>query len=146
MFSLFLASNEKVLNTNFAKFFEIYNFRVMHFFIRAMVWELFNYFKNCHLKYLSFHVNFGTFTPRFQLGFCLTWHGEYVYLFSYACLHCFESYFNFLTTRNWTLVYLICLNLEFAKKSFKLNYVSQKYECVFILHFCDQLSMKVQEY
>ena len=34
--------------------------------------------------------------------------------------------FNFLITRNWTLVYLICLNLEFAKKSFKLNYVSQK--------------------
>ena len=37
MFSLFLASNEKVLNTTFAQCFEIYNFRVIHFFIRAMV-------------------------------------------------------------------------------------------------------------
>ena len=34
--------------------------------------------------------------------------------------------FNFLITRNWTLVYLICLNLEFAKKSFKLNYVLKR--------------------
>ena len=51
--------------------------------------------------------------------------------------------FNFLITRNWTLVYLICLDLEFAKKSFKLNYVSQEYECVFILNFCDKWSMRV---
>ena len=86
---------------------------------------------------------FVTFTPRLQLNFCLTWHGEYIYLFSYACLHCFESYFNFLTTRNWTLVYLICLNFEFAKSLLKINYVSQKYECVFILYFYDKLSMKV---
>ena len=28
---------KKVLNTTFAQFFEIYNFCVMHFFIRAMV-------------------------------------------------------------------------------------------------------------
>ena len=55
----------------------------------------------------------------------------------------FEGHFNFLTNRNWTLVYLICLNLEFAKKSFKLNYVSQEYECVFILNFCDKWSMRV---
>ena len=86
---------------------------------------------------------FVTFTPRLQLNFCLTWHGEYAYLFSYACLHCFESYFNFLTTRNWTLVYLICLNFELAKSLFKLNYVPQKYGCVFILYFYDKLSMKV---
>ena len=39
--------------------------------------------------------------------------------------------FNFLITRNRTPIYLICLNLEFAKKSFNLNYVSQKYKCVF---------------
>ena len=32
-FSLFLASNEKVLHTIFVQFFEIYNFRVMHVFI-----------------------------------------------------------------------------------------------------------------
>ena len=33
--------------------------------------------------------------------------------------------------------------LWISKKSFKLNCVSQKYECVFILYFCDKLSMKV---
>ena len=36
-FSLFWASNEKVLNTTFSQFFEIYNFRVLYFFIRAVV-------------------------------------------------------------------------------------------------------------
>ena len=92
---------------------------------------------------MSFHVIFVTFTPRLQLDFCLTRHGEYVYSFSYACLHCFESYFNFLTTRNWTPIYLICLNSELAKSLFKLNYVPQKYGCVFILYFYDKLSMKV---
>ena len=51
--------------------------------------------------------------------------------------------FNFLITRNRTPIYLICLNLEFAKKSFKLTYASQKYECAFKLHGYDKLSMKV---
>jgi hypothetical protein len=91
-------------------------------------------------------VNFGTFTPRLQLGFCLTWHGECAYNFLRTHLIWFESYFNCLATRIWTPFYLICLNSELAKSLFKLNYVSQKYECVFILHFCDQLSMKIQEY
>ena len=81
-FLLHLGLKWKSVEYHFYSVFEIYNFRVMHFLIRVMVWELFNYFKNCHLKYLSFHVNFGTFTPRLQLGFCLTWHGEYVYSFS----------------------------------------------------------------
>ena len=39
--------------------------------------------------------------------------------------------------------YLICLNFELAKSLFKLNYVPQKYECVFILNFCDKWSMRV---
>ena len=88
-------------------------------------------------------VFFVTFIPRLQLGFCLTWHGEYIYLFSYACLHWFKNYLNLLTTKNWTLVYLICLNFEFAKSLLKINYVSQKYECAFKLHGYDKLSMKV---
>ena len=99
--------------------------------------------ENSDLNDLSFHVNFITFTPSVQLDFCLTRHGECTYKLLWTHLIWFESYFNFLTTRNWTPVYLLCLHFEFAKKSFKLNYVSQKYECVFILHCYDKVSMKV---
>ena len=88
-------------------------------------------------------MNFGTFTPSVQLDMYYSFHGEYAHKLPRAHLVWFESQFKFLTARNWTLVHLICLNCEFAKKSFKLKYVSQKYECVIILHFYDKLSMNV---
>ena len=65
-----------------------------------------------------------------------------IYFHMYNCIG-LKVIFNFLITRNWTPVYLICLNFELAKSLFKLNYVPQKYECVFILSFCDKLSIKV---
>ena len=84
--------HKELSNTNFDQFFEICNFCFRHFFIWVMVWMLFNYFKNCQLKDLSFHVTFVTFTPRFQLDFYLTCNGESAYSFSWIGLTWFESY------------------------------------------------------
>ena len=79
IFVLFRWSNEKLLNTNFVQFFEIYNFCFRNFFIWAMVWKLFNYFKNYQLKVLSFHVTTSIFSLRSQLDFYYSCYCGYAY-------------------------------------------------------------------
>ena len=79
IFVLFPRSNEKLLNTNFVQFFEIYNFCFRNFFIWAMVWKLFNYFKNYQLKVLSFHVTTSIFSLRSQLDFYYSCYCGYAY-------------------------------------------------------------------
>ena len=44
IFLMFPRSNEKLLNTNFVQFFEIYNFCFTNFFIWAMVWKFWQSF------------------------------------------------------------------------------------------------------
>ena len=79
IFVLFRRSNEKLLNTNFIQFFEIYNFCFRNFFIWTMVWKLFNYFKNYQLKVLSFHVTTSIFSLRSQLDFYYSCYCGYAY-------------------------------------------------------------------
>ena len=51
------------------------------FFIWAMVWKLFNYFKNHQFKVLSFHVTTSIFSLRSQLNFYYSCYCGYAYKF-----------------------------------------------------------------
>ena len=115
IFLLFRRSNEKLLNTNFVQFFEIYNFCFRNFFIWAMVWKLFNYFKNYQLKVLSFHVTTFIFSLRPQLDFYYSCYGGYSYKFLGTLVDPIESCFKSRTNMIWIGYQFMwqCLNFLF---------------------------------
>jgi len=115
IFVLFRRSNEKLLNTNFVQFFEIYNFCFRNFFIWAMVWKLFNYFKNYQLKVLSFHVTTFIFSLRPQLDFYYSCYGGYSYKFLGTLVDPIESCFKSRTNMIWIGYQFMwqCLNFLF---------------------------------
>ena len=101
IFVLFRRSNKKLLNTNFVQFFEIYNFCFRNFFIWAIFWKLFNYFKNYQLKVLSFHVTTSIFSLRPQLDFYYSCYCGYVYKISGILVDLIESCFKSRTNMIW---------------------------------------------
>ena len=115
IFLLFQRSNEKLSNTNFVQFFEIYNFCFRNFFIWAMVWKLFNYFKNYQLKVLSFHVTTFIFSLRPQLDFYYSCYGGYSYKFLGTLVDPIESCFKSRTNMIWIGYQFMwqCLNFLF---------------------------------
>ena len=115
IFVLFRRSNEKLLNTNFVQFFEIYKFCFRNFFIWAMVWKLFNYFKNYQLKVLSFHVTTFIFSLRPQLDFYYSCYGGYSYKFLGTLVDPIESCFKSRTNMIWIGYQFMwqCLNFLF---------------------------------
>lgn len=115
IFVLFRRSNEKLLNTNFVQFFEIYNFCFRNFFIWAMVWKLFNYFKNYQLKVLSFHVTTSIFSLSPQLDFYYSCYCGYVYKISETLVDLIESCFKSRTNMIWIGYQFMwqCLNFLF---------------------------------
>jgi len=115
IFLLFPRSNEKLLNTNFVQFFEIYNFCFRNFFIWAMVWKLFNYFKNHQFKVLSFHVTTSIFSLRPQLDFYYSCYCGYAYKILGTLVDPIESCFKSRTNMIWIGYQFMwqCLNFLF---------------------------------